>query len=104
MKKWQKALTLSVITEIVTISVFVASLRTGASRTVALILHAPAILLIRAQVPWLAALLIEAALLMLIWFLLLRLFAKPKDELAKVPFANDQGEWNQTKVKPIVPR
>ena len=101
MNLWHKALTLAVLSEVVTISLFVMSLREGFSRKVALILHAPAVFLIRAHVPWLAALLIEGAVLMLIWFLVLRLFARPKDEPG---LSQAQDEWGQTKAKPIEPR
>lgn len=100
MKTWQKALILAATTEIVTISVFViARLRGGISMTWALILHTPAVLLVRVQVPWLLAVLIETAVWLLIWVLLIRIFAGPGNNLT-----GDRGEWQQAKVKPIVPR
>ena len=68
------------------------------------LLHTPAMFLIRHGTPWLPAILIEATLWMLFWFLLLRLFAAPRDELTKVSFADQQGEWQEPQVKKIVPR
>lgn len=92
MKVWHKALILAVVTESVTIAWFIVARRRGAVSTILDLLHTPAMFLIRHGTPWLLAILIEAALWMLFWFLVLRLFATPTDELASVTFSGIQSE------------
>lgn len=87
MKTWHKALMLGVVTEVVTIAWFVFERAHRETSKMLALLHAPGILLISRGSPWLLAVFIEAALWMLFWFLLLRLFATPKDELTKVTFS-----------------
>lgn len=87
MKTWQKALIIAVVTEVVTIALLVLERAHGEISTIVALLHTPGIFLIRHGAPWLLAVLTEAALWMVFWFLLLRLFATPKDELTKVTFS-----------------
>jgi hypothetical protein len=93
MRIWLKALILGVATESATVAWFIAARGSddGFPRTL-VILHYPAILLNLIGTPWLLAVLIEAALWMLVWFLLLRLFASPRDELTSVTFSGIQNE------------
>lgn len=102
MKIWHKALILCLVTESATIAWFIAARGSddGFPRTL-VILHYPAILLNRIGAPWLLAVLIETALWMLVWFLLLRLFAPPRDELTGLSFSDEAQEQH---VKKIVPR
>lgn len=69
-----------------------------------MILHYPAILLNFIGAPWLLAVLIETVLWMLVWFLLLRLFTPPRDELTGLSFTDRQGDGQEQQVKKIVPR
>src|SRR5437667_295618 len=93
MKLWQKALILAVVTESITIAWFVIARRSlGDLPPALLLLHTPAIILIWIEVPWLPAILVEAAFWMLVWYLVLRLFAAPKDELTRIPFIVIQSE------------
>ena len=87
MKIWLKALILGVATESATVAWFIAARGSndGFPGTL-VILHYPAILLTLIGAPWILAVVIEAALWMLVWFLLLRLFASPRDELTGVSF------------------
>lgn len=106
MKIWHKALILAIVTEGVTIAWYaIARGSQGTLFSLALIVHTPALFLtFGLGVPILLTLPIEAALWMLFWFLLLRLFAAPKDELTTLSFTDHQGEWHEPKVKKIVPR
>jgi hypothetical protein len=103
MRIWRKALMLGIVTESATVAWFIAARGSddGFPRTL-VILHYPAILLNFMGAPWLLAVLIETALWMLVWFLLLRLFAPPRDELTGVSFTDRQGQ--EQRVKKIVPR
>lgn len=105
MRIWHKALILGVVTESATVAWFIAARGSddGFPRTL-VILHYPAILLTFIGAPWLLAVLIETALWMLVWFLLLRLFAPPRDELTGLSFPDRQGEGQEQRVKKIVPR
>lgn len=105
MRIWHKALILGVVTESATVAWFIAARGSndGFPRTL-VILHYPAILLNFIGAPWLLAVLVETALWMLVWFLLLRLFAPPKDELTGLSFTDRQGEGQEQQVKKIVPR
>ena len=105
MRIWHKALILGVVTESATVAWFIAARGSddGFPRTL-VILHYPAILLNFIGAPWLLAVLIETTLWMLVWFLLLRLFAPPKDELTGLSFTDRQGDGQVQKVKKIVPR
>lgn len=105
MKIWHKALILGVVTESATVAWLIAARvsNDGFPRTL-MILHYPAIVLNFIGVPWLLAVLIETAVWMLVWFLLLRLFAPPRDELTGLSFADRQGEGQEQQVKKIVPR
>jgi hypothetical protein len=103
MKIWHKALILAVVTESLTIAWFFIARARGGATIVPAILHAPAIFLIFHGWPWLLTLLIETSLWMLFWFLLLRLFVTPKDELAVPSFADHQREWQEPHVKKIGP-
>jgi hypothetical protein len=106
MKIWHKALILAVVTESVTIASYVIARGSqGTLFSLALIVHTPALFLtFGLGVPILLTLPIEAALWMLFWFLVLRLFAGPNDELTKLSSGDLQGEWHEPKVKKIVPR
>lgn len=103
MKIWHKALILGVVTESATVAWFIAARGSndGFPRTL-VILHYPAILLNFIGAPWLLAIFIETVLWMLVWFLLLRLFARPRDELTGLSFTAHQGQEQQ--VKKIEPR
>lgn len=105
MKIWHKALMLGIVTESATVAWFIAASGStdGFPRTL-VILHYPAILLNLIGAPWLLAVLIETALWMLVWFLLLRLFASPRDELTGLSFTDRQDEGQERQVKKIVPR
>lgn len=92
MKTAHKALILGVVTEAATVAWYIfARGRTEVPVTL-FVLHTPAIFLIRHGAPWLLSVLIEAALWMLFWFLVLRLFASPKDELTSVTFSGIHSE------------
>ena len=104
MRIWLKALILGVATESATVAWFVFERAHGETSKMLALLHTPGIFLISRGAPWLLAVLIEAALWMLVWFLLLRLFASPRDELTGVSFTDRQGEGQEQQVKKIVPR
>ena len=106
MKIWHKALILAVVTESGTVAWFIVARGSpGTLFNLSLILHTPALLLTYGLgVPILLTLPIEAALWMLFWFLLLRLFAPQQDELTMLSFADHQREWQEPHVKKIVPR
>jgi predicted acyltransferase len=105
MRIWHKALILAVVTETVTVAWFVyARPNDETSTSMLALLHFPGIVLILLGWPWLFAILIEAALWMLVWFVVLRLFAMPRDELTKLSSADHQDEWQEPHVKKIVPR
>jgi len=92
MRIWHKALILGVVTEVATLAWLIFDrAQSRVSMTLAL-LHTPAMFLIRHGTPWLPAILIEAALWMLFWFLLLRLFATPSDESTSVTFSGIHSE------------
>jgi hypothetical protein len=92
MKIWHKALILAVVTESLTIAWFFIARARGGATIVPAIFHAPAIFLIFRGWPWLLTLLIETALWMLFWFLLLRLFATPRNELTDISFGGIHSE------------
>lgn len=104
MRIWLKALILGGATESATVAWVIAARGSddGFPRTL-VILHYPAIVLNLIGAPWLLAVLIEAALWMLVWFLLLRLFASPREELIE-SFSDREGEGQQPQMKKIVPR
>lgn len=92
MKIWHKALILGVFTEGATVAWFVFVRMRGETSKMLAFVHAPGIFLISHGMPWLLAVLTEAALWILFWFLLLRLFATPTDELTSVTLSGIHSE------------
>jgi hypothetical protein len=92
MKILHKAVILGIVTESLTVSWFVVARGQGGISTMLAILHAPGISLLSHGSPWLLAVLIETALWVLFWFLLLRLFATPRDEVTSGTFTGIHSE------------
>lgn len=105
MKIQHKALILGVVTEAATVAWFIAARGQSDGLPRALvILHSPVIFLNFMGVPWLLSLLIETAVWVLFWFLLIRLFAPPRYELSNELFAGSQRGLQESPIKKIEPR
>ncbi len=90
----QKALILAVVTESITIALFIAARGSQGVFPPALwfLRHTPAILLIWLELPWLLKTLIGAALWMLFCFVMMLLFAGSKNELMMIRLSVHQSK------------